>query len=178
MREALRLLEANGWLQIKVGAGGGAIITAPTAGRVGEGISDLIAMSALAADDVTEARRILELGMIPLVCERATDQELAELQAHCDAVAAARKQGKHDVAVSFEFHLQVARATHNPAIVMLLDSFKEPILMSLRKANHSGVEGIDEHRRFVEAVMVRDVAEATRIMSEHLRRTAVRVAQP
>ena len=178
LREALRILEANGLVRIRVGGGGGAVVTAPTAGRVGEGISDLLSMAALAAADVTEARIIIELGIVPLVCERATEQDVAELLALCEEAAKAREQGHYTVAVSFDFHLRVAEATHNPAIAMILQSFKEPILMSLNEAHHTGIRGVDEHRQFVDAVARRDADDAKRIMELHLRRTAVRVANP
>src|ERR1700754_1184943 len=71
VREALRVLEATGLVDIRIGARGGAFVTAPSAMRVGEGITDLLAMSGLSAQEVTEARRVFELGIIPLICERA-----------------------------------------------------------------------------------------------------------
>lgn len=178
LREGLRILEANGLIHIKVGAGGGAVVTAPTAGKIGEGISDLLSMSALSAADVTEARRIIELGIVPLVCERATEQDLSDLRELCDTGAQAREQGNYSVALSFDFHLRIAAATHNPAVAMLLQSFREPIIMSLSEAHHTGRQGADEHRDFVHAVGRQDVAEAMRIMTHHLQRTAVRVAKP
>ena len=45
VREALKMLEAAGLVTIKVGARGGAFVTAPTSERVGEGISDLLRFS-------------------------------------------------------------------------------------------------------------------------------------
>src|SRR4051794_17874559 len=47
VREALRVLEANGLVEIRVGARGGAFVTAPTSDRVGAGLTDLLALSAL-----------------------------------------------------------------------------------------------------------------------------------
>ncbi len=40
VREALRVLEAAGLIEIRVGARGGTFVTAPTSVRVGEGITD------------------------------------------------------------------------------------------------------------------------------------------
>ncbi|MCW2683779.1 MAG: DNA-binding transcriptional regulator, FadR family [Blastococcus sp.] len=177
VREAFRVLEASGLIEIRVGSRGGAFVTAPTTGRIGEGITDLLSMSALSAADVTEARAVFELGVVPLVCQRATEEELDELLTLCDEAERARSAGTYTVTMSFDFHLHVAAAAHNPAIVMLMQSFREPMLMSLREAQHEGRQGVDEHRDYVHAVRARDIALAERIMAEHLQRTARRVAE-
>ena len=44
VREALRVLEANGLLEIRVGARGGAFVTKPSKEQVGEGIADLLTL--------------------------------------------------------------------------------------------------------------------------------------
>src|SRR4051812_42763407 len=95
VREALRGLEANGMVAIKVGARGGAFVTAPTSARIGEGIIDLLTMSDLTDREVTEARQIFELGIIPMVCERATEEDIAELNEICDRGDAALENGSY-----------------------------------------------------------------------------------
>jgi DNA-binding FadR family transcriptional regulator len=176
VREALRVLEASGLIEIRVGSRGGAFVTAPTTRRIGEGISDLLSLSALSAAEVTEARKVFELGVVPLVCERATEEQLDELVELCDEAERARDAGTYTVTMSFDFHLQVAAAAHNPALVMLMRSLREPVLMSLREAQHEGRQGVAEHRTFVEAVRAREPERAQRIMADHLQRTARRVA--
>jgi GntR family transcriptional repressor for pyruvate dehydrogenase complex len=180
VREALRGLEANGLVTIKVGARGGAFVTAPTSAQVGEGISDLLTFSVVEPADVTEARQIFELGLVPLVCQRANDTDIAELLGICDrADAMIRSDGPYEVSLSAEFHVRVARATHNPAIEMLAQSFHGPLLASLLRAQEEdpkvGILGTAEHREFVLAVQRRDEAAALAVMTEHLARTADRL---
>jgi DNA-binding GntR family transcriptional regulator len=50
--------------------------------------------------------------------------------------------------------------------------------MSLSEAHHTGIQGVDEHREFVDAISRRDASQATAIMARHLQRTAARVAKP
>src|SRR6201992_4299274 len=61
VREALRMLESSGLVEIRVGARGGAFVTAPSSDRGGEGLSDLLSLSVIDAADVTEVRMILEV---------------------------------------------------------------------------------------------------------------------
>jgi GntR family transcriptional repressor for pyruvate dehydrogenase complex len=180
VREALRGLEANGLVTIKVGARGGAFVTAPTSQLVGEGISDLLTFSVVEPADVTEARQVFELGIVPLVCERADETDIAELLEICDrADAALEADDEYPMSLSADFHVRVARAAHNPAIEMLAHSFHGPMLRSLIRAQEgdpkAGVVGSTEHREFVEAVQRRDCDAARAVMSKHLARTADRL---
>ncbi|HEY1669141.1 MAG TPA: FadR/GntR family transcriptional regulator, partial [Trebonia sp.] len=123
VREALRMLESSGLVEIRVGARGGAFVTAPSSNRVGEGLSDLLSLSVISAPDVTEVRMILEVGIVPLVCERATEEDLADLEKICEQARQALRDGNYTMEMSLEFHTRVAAATHNPAVSMLVDSF-------------------------------------------------------
>jgi GntR family transcriptional regulator, transcriptional repressor for pyruvate dehydrogenase complex len=179
VREALRMLESAGLVEIRVGARGGAFVTVPSSNRVGEGLADLLTLSVISAANVTEVRLILEVGIVPLVCERATEDDLAELEKICERSEAALHNGDYTMDMSLEFHARVAQSTHNPALEMLVESFRGPILMSLMEAREVAPEmgglGTKEHERFIEAVRRRDCDDASRIMREHLARTAGRV---
>ena len=181
VREAMRVLEAGGLIEIRVGARGGAIVTSPSSTKIGSGLADLISLSPLTSAEVTEARQIFEMGIIPLVVERATEQDIAELREMVAAHQAAVKNDEYGLPMSAAFHVRVAACTHNAAIEMLVHSFHGPLLMSLRQAQVAaplmGIRGTNEHRDFVEAVAKRDVAKAREIMRVHLDRTARRVSR-
>ncbi|MCW5249555.1 MULTISPECIES: FadR/GntR family transcriptional regulator [unclassified Streptomyces] len=179
IREALRVLEASGLVTVRVGARGGAFVTSPSTERLGEGLADLLSLSPLTASDVTEARMIVETGALPLIIERATEEDIAELMRLTDEGRAALAAGTYDMQMSAAFHVRLAECAHNPALTMLIHSFHGPMLMSLREAKVSaplmGKKGGDEHRELVLAIQRRDLAGAERIMKAHLERTASRV---
>src|SRR5262245_62658441 len=75
VREALRVLEASGLVQIRVGAHGGAFVTVPSSAKIGADLADLITLSPLTGTEVTEARQVVETGIVPLVVARATDED-------------------------------------------------------------------------------------------------------
>jgi GntR family transcriptional repressor for pyruvate dehydrogenase complex len=179
VREALRVLEANGLVAIRVGAHGGAFMTTPSAERLGEGLADLLSLSPLTASTVTEARQIVELGILPLVVERATEADVDDLFAIVEEGQVALDQGSYSMGMSAAFHVRVAKCAHNPAIEMLVQSFHGPMLMSLRQAKVAaplmGHKGTQEHRELVKSIRARDLAKAEAVMSTHLGRTAKRV---
>jgi GntR family transcriptional regulator, transcriptional repressor for pyruvate dehydrogenase complex len=181
VREALRVLEAGGLIDIRVGARGGAFVTSPTSQQIGEGLADLLHLSPLTAPEVTEARQVFELGVVPLVVERATDEDIASLREMVRSHKAALDRGEYAMSMSAAFHVRVAACTHNAAIETLVQSFHGPLLMSLLTAQVveplMGRRGTEEHRGFIDAIAARDVERATSIMRAHLQRTASRVSQ-
>ncbi|MBY3553921.1 FadR/GntR family transcriptional regulator [Modestobacter lapidis] len=179
VREALRVLEANGLVEIRVGARGGAFVTAPSSRLVGEGIVDLISLASITAVEVTEARMVFELGVVPLVCERATEEDIAALYDICDRSDAALTSEAYPLELSAEWHTRFAGSAHNRAVTMFVESLHAPLLRSLERAREAapahGRHGVEEHRALVGAITQRDVEAATALMNTHLRRTADRV---
>jgi GntR family transcriptional regulator, transcriptional repressor for pyruvate dehydrogenase complex len=179
VRDALRVLEARGLLQIRVGAHGGSFVTAPLSDVVSEGLVDLLSLSDLSATEVTETRLILELGAVPLVCERRTSEDLRDLDELCEEGRRALDAGRYTTEASAAFHLRVVTATHNRAVVLMMEAIQDAIVSSLREAHASeqpvSEQGFAEHEQIVEAIKSRDVERAQRIMFEHLNRTAQRL---
>jgi DNA-binding FadR family transcriptional regulator len=167
------MLEASGLIEVRVGARGGAFVTAPAPKLGGEGLADMLLLADVDAAQVTEARMIFELGILDLACERAEAGDIAALQEICDRA----ETSPYDPALSAEFHTQLARCTHNDALALLAESL--PLASTLRRAREVdpafGAEGVREHRAIAEAVAGRDAETARRIMTEHLARTAARL---
>jgi GntR family transcriptional repressor for pyruvate dehydrogenase complex len=177
VREALRVLEARGFLDRRVGARGGAFVTNPTSGRAAQGLVDLLETNGLTALEVTEARIVLELGVLPLVCERATAEDLADLRSLIVRDLAADSDGVYDVAYSVEFHLRVIQCAHNQAIDMLGQSMRDALEASIAATQTGGFDrgpGFHEHEQLVDAVEAGQVDKAVATLSAHLRRTAGR----
>jgi GntR family transcriptional repressor for pyruvate dehydrogenase complex len=176
VREALRVLEANGLIGIRVGARGGAFVASPTKERLSEGLADLMTLSPLTPGDVTEARTVIELGILPFVVERATEVDVAHLRRLVDEAYDALDRNAYTMDMSAAFHVGVATSAHNPAIESLVQSFHGPMLLSLRQARNvapaMGRRGTEEHAALVEAIDKRDLETAIQVMSTHLDRTA------
>jgi GntR family transcriptional repressor for pyruvate dehydrogenase complex len=180
VREALRVLQADGLIVARVGAGGGSYVTRPSPDRLGAGLARLIEGATRSAQDVTEARLAVELQLIPVVVTQATEDDIGDLRRLADAQIARLSQGRYIASSSAQFHIRVGACAHNPAIDMLMNTFYGPLVMSLRAAKNAaplmGEHGAREHREFADAVAARDVERATRVMRLHITRTVARLA--
>ncbi len=126
---------------------------------------------------VLEYRRIVEKGAAALAAERATDQDLAEME----AVYGQMIQLRHDIAqfsrADLEFHLVLAKATANPVIIKVNNVLHSILEVSMENiVTALGMEdGLHYHRLIIDAIRARDAQAAESIMQEHVDRTIVRL---
>lgn len=173
VRDALRSLEAMGLVEVKVGARGGAFVTAPNGSKVAQTMSDMMMLSATSPEDIVEARLIVELGTVTLACARALDEDLARLRELCERGRDALASGTYTRELSWDFHALLARSAHNGAVDGLTQSFRSTLSMHplrVREGTRAHVLTVDEHLRIVEALEARDGAAARREMADHLLR--------
>ena len=179
VRDALRTLEATGLVEIRVGARGGAFVTAPEPDYVGEGLTNMLLLSSISAEEVTEGRMIFEVGAMPLVCQRRTKEDLAALDELCARSRVSLESGRYDVQLSVDFHLRLAACTHNPALQLIADSFQTPMVLAMEQARdvdpEMGERGVREHEQLVQVIRRRNASQARRLMEAHLQRTAARL---
>ncbi len=132
------------------------------------------------AREVFEARRLIEPTLVALFIAKADAADMAHLASSIEAEEAARLAGdmRRAIRLSGDFHLQIAeRAGHQTLgrILRELTSRTSLILMTYSSA-HAGEReeatacGCREHRTLLDAIRLRDAAEAGNRMREHLNR--------
>jgi GntR family transcriptional repressor for pyruvate dehydrogenase complex len=174
VRDALRSLETSGLIEVRVGATGGAFVTAPSTEVVGEGISNMLVLSKVDPDEIAEARLIMEVGTVSLAVERANAEDIAALRELCDESDRAYAAGEYHTDLSRAFHTALAHAAHNRAVELVAATFAGPLsLQPVRDREPlewSHGRTVAEHRALVDAIEARDAEQARRVMTEHLRR--------
>ncbi|NCB51679.1 MAG: FadR family transcriptional regulator [Clostridia bacterium] len=117
--------------------------------------------------DFMEFRRNTEVAIVRLACRRATEEDLKILQADVDRLATDPSDFQADV----DFHLNMARASHNVIFASVLDYVNDMIL-DLRMRYFARPDYHDKtvraHGRILEAVVERDERQATMEMDHHL----------
>ncbi|MFV2173709.1 FadR/GntR family transcriptional regulator [Actinomadura sp. LOL_016] len=124
VREALRMLEISGLIQLKRGASGGAFISRADTAAVTSSLSDAIRLTDFSLADVTDAAQRISTVVTRAACENITDEDFAALEANLSEVERLTEAGQWErkAQVNLEFQRLLAQATANPILVIIADS--------------------------------------------------------
>ncbi len=157
IREALRLLVQDGWIEVLPRRG---YLVRPI------GLDDL--------RQIYEFRSLLERSIIRLAAPAIDHAVIAALRDDIAAQARAGDSIEESIQASHRFHTRLAYLTSNDRIVRTLESLLDeverllrmlPQLVSVMTSN----EEIEAHSDLVDALEVGDTEQAVRLMDSHLR---------
>jgi len=169
IREALIALEVTGLVRSRHGSG---IFVAdnPPSGTLSLSLD-------IGAFELTEARRLFEGETAALAAVAISDADLDQLETligEMDRENQAKIAGER---ADREFHMVIARATQNSAIVGVIESlwdarYSSPLCAHmLERARSVGVQPrIEEHQEILNALRARDPHAARSAMRDHLGR--------
>jgi GntR family transcriptional regulator, transcriptional repressor for pyruvate dehydrogenase complex len=170
VREALRGLASCGVIEIL--SGRGAFVRRISPEMLVDSDSLLFILEREAILHAVEVRRILEVETIALAAERATGEDLAEMERVLRQVAAAVESDDNPLGQSSQFHLAVAKAAHNPVLYSMVKPFVRLITRSAPLIGKCVPESIQQeypqHFALYEAVKQRNPEEARARMRTHL----------
>jgi len=168
VREAVNELRSRGLLETRQGSG--SVVTDNVHKPVSDLLGTVLSGQANGEAKLLELRAALEIDVARLAAERATDEEIAELQRILDAYTAAGHNVDVCAALDIEFHRALVQASHNDLFGLVLASVDELLVKSRTAAlKRSGVrQAADSHQRIFEAVKQRKTTEAMTAMDEHL----------
>lgn len=170
LREALRSLEIAGVIMLKKGVKGGAFVQAGDPANMTRVIQDLVHLGAISLGDLTEARLLIQSGVVRLACARATEEDIAAIARNIERTAERLANGEERRAAIAEFYRLLALATHNEILKILVDSLTDILVRFLRGVSaDTELPGLIAHRRrFLKHLRARDAARASREMDRHL----------
>ena len=133
--EAMSRLAAQGLLEPQ--AGGGMVITSPSAAAVGRSMTLMLRAGSLQVDHskVLEVRRLLEVEIAGRAAQRRTNTDLAHMAALLTEAAEAQHDPIRFPALDVDFHMALARATHNELYVLLMEAVSD-VLVGFRRLSY------------------------------------------
>jgi GntR family transcriptional repressor for pyruvate dehydrogenase complex len=117
--------------------------------------------------DFIEFRQFIELEIIKLACEKATIEDIGNIENSLKLI----EESEDKPAADFNFHISIAKASHNRffvAILELLLSMVNDIRLKLIEYPGRKDYAINEYISIVDAIKARDSKLAQRKMLEHL----------
>jgi GntR family transcriptional regulator, transcriptional repressor for pyruvate dehydrogenase complex len=168
IREAIATLRANGMVEARHGEGLFLRRTTPEPVRVA--IADSHETS-LELPYIWETRQALETQCARIAAARATAEDLDELAAACDQMEAEIERGLPGLDGDRRFHLGVARASHNPVLISLLEGVREALTRTSAKSlgrPGQSARSLADHRAILAAIRSHEPADAGDAMLTHL----------
>ncbi|MBV8790698.1 MAG: FadR family transcriptional regulator [Pseudolabrys sp.] len=128
-----------------------------------------LAMKRIGIRDLWETRRLLEGQIVRLAAERARKENLAEIRAVLDRTDPLPVNYDDSSALNREFHIAVAKASHNGVLVDLLTPLVDVHFQGIA---HHFTEDVcrrtwQAHASIYRAIAKHDVAAAERAMRDH-----------
>ena len=167
IREALRSLQSIGLVKIEHGSGVYVVGTRPSTElsshfqNVGDGL--ILALA--------ETRRILEPELASLAAERATDEELIEIEGIVRQMEEDSQHGKDFADLDVLFHRQIAQAARNPILSQTMEGVSDLFLESRRAIlldPHALLRALRYHVLIAEALRQRNAPQARLLMQGHM----------
>jgi len=178
VREALRILEVEGLVEVRAGRGGGSRVSRPAGRELSRHIDLFIWGREVGFEELNEVREALETAAADGAARRRTEADLAELHRQTVAVEEAVGSVPAYLEANLAWHMAVVRASHNDLLIGFmevlssaihketqLDAFDSPAVRSATLRIHRSILGAIEggDAEAARRRMARHVSEAGRL---------------
>ena len=182
VREAIARLKADGLIETRQGSGA-FVVEAPKTINLrfwqgaGPELNEL--------RDIFELRVMVEGAVAELAAQRRDDDDLRAMTGHLQAMDDAMSSGRDGTEADDNFHIAMAKATHNAYVGRLVEFLGRHFSESRKLAWHDSSvqlglphESQREHRALLDAISLGNAETARHCALEHLRGTASRLGIP
>ncbi len=178
LREALRVLEQKGLIEIKLGVGGGSVVKKVNAEQVSESLGLLIQSQKVSLNHLAEFREDVEGIVAARAAKRRTNADISELRQFVEAARKCVHRGtsQRDAFIDLDkqIHMILARVAENPIYISVLQSVHENIHRYYDRFLSMDAPELRENYQdlhdLVNAVEKGQADEARRLARDHVRR--------
>jgi DNA-binding FadR family transcriptional regulator len=177
VRDALRALEANGLVRVKVGGQGGPYVSEPDIALLSDSFSTHLQLRGTTFQELAEARLALETTAAQLAAQRATAEDLEALKAAIQGPM--QPPLAADTALSsLDFHTALVIAAHNQALLAMFRATRALIQQAFDTLHAQQPDMAANARRshgdLYAAIAARNPDQAAQLMRRHLEQFAAR----
>jgi GntR family transcriptional repressor for pyruvate dehydrogenase complex len=173
IREAMKALSQKGLIVVQPGRG--TFVIDSTSSAMRNSIDLFVKIGSIdGIVDLVEVREIMEPEIAAMAANRATQDQIADMLEAVEAMDKAMNNPEAFVEADLDFHLALAKATHNTLIPILIDALVD-LLREHRKRAASVKGGMERsqpyHKSILDAVKAGDASAARETMRGHLAQT-------
>ena len=178
LREALRVLEQKGLIEIKLGVGGGSVVKAVDTDQISESLGLLIRSQQVSLNHLAQFREDVEGIVAAHAAENCAPEDIHRLKDLLLNAHKCVKQGPSQrnafIDIDKQIHMTLARITGNPVYISVLNSIHDNIhryydrFLSMDKPELE--ENYDDLREMVRAIENGDAPTARKIAKQHVTR--------
>jgi GntR family transcriptional repressor for pyruvate dehydrogenase complex len=166
VREAIRVLEGEGYVETRRGASGGLVVL--DRARTEERLADVIRSRLPEIEQVIDFRLAVECSAARLAAVRRTDADLASLEAAFETMAASRQTRRFRAADS-AFHQGIARAARNQWMERSIADARAYLWMTVDKVAENVFRSAQlHHGQILAAIKAGDPDAAERHVAGHI----------
>lgn len=169
VREAIRVLELIGVVKVRSGRTTPMIIKQNRLILL-ESIDSLLSNQLDILTDLLEIRLLIEPILSRLAVERADKEDIELLKGTLQEMEADIDVGRSGIQSSKNFHLFIARSTHNKVAMRIMSNIigisDEISALSFRTPERPRIS-LSEHNALLDAISARDANRAESVMREH-----------
>jgi DNA-binding FadR family transcriptional regulator len=173
IREALRVLQSRGLIEVRHGDPGGPIVRADPGASVATVLNSLFRADRLTMADVIQFRMIVESAAAALAA-RSSAKLIAAIRKAYTEMKSTKTWGEQ-VKCDVLFHRRVAEASRNPLFVLVVDALHQfkPVATWLanRPLEDARRQTLEVHGMILEAIEAGNAAKAAELSRYHLRRS-------
>lgn len=176
IREAMRMLEREGYIKIYSGSSG-AVVQEINVDNAVQSLETIIQMKHMKIEEILEFRRLTECEAAKLASERRTAEDLEKMKEILQRSENVLGESDAFIACDLEFHLALADASHNAMYSIMMQVCRNVIGESLSDILIKGTEAeqemryqriLDVHKETYIAIKNQHGAEAARLLTIHL----------
>lgn len=172
VREAMKILEDRGVVEVR--AGRGTLTVAARPDRVKRSLLQLFGDQPIPTltemESMLELRQVLEETSASLAAVRATEQDLLEIQAALEEMTSKEADLDTTIEADLRFHRAVVKAAHNAYLEMVLDPIVSVFVQQIKLTNSFHM-GVPAHRHIFDEIRAHNPVGARQAVRRLMKQT-------
>jgi GntR family transcriptional repressor for pyruvate dehydrogenase complex len=165
VREGLRMLESHGVIRL---SGRGTYVVGSRQAAMARALTVLLGLGAVTLIELHDLRRPIEMEVAAKAAIMRDDDDLAALREAIERMRRASDDRGVALEADLAFHLAMARATHNGALIAAVTGVREVLRGLIRERVVDMDEAIRQHEAILARIEARDAEGARAAVAGHM----------